>query len=81
MDNDHSKVAKEQQQQQQYDFLARVAYTKVDCLSRYPPPSTFDVPLLDCNKGEVMAPTTFLAMMVVDGYSYGDRGRGVGHLE
>ena len=35
-----------------------------DCLSHYPLPSAAYAQLLDWTKGEVMAPATFLAMMV-----------------
>ena len=52
---------------QEYDFTvehrAGTANTNADCLSRYPLPSAADAPLLDWAKGEVLAPTTFLALM------------------
>ena len=52
---------------QEYDFTvehrAGTANTNADSLSRYPIPSAADAPLLDWTKGEVLAPTTFLALM------------------
>ena len=38
--------------------------TYADCLSRYPLPSDAVASVLDWTKGEIMAPTTFLAFMV-----------------
>ena len=53
---------------QQYDFTvehrAGTANTNADCLSRYPFPSAANAPVLDWTKGEVLAPATYLAMMV-----------------
>ena len=52
----------------EYDFTvehrAGTANTNADCLSRYPLPSAADALVLDWTKGEVLAPATFLAMMV-----------------
>ena len=58
------KVAKRSLLPQEYDFTVRVANTSARCLSRHPLPSAFGAPLLDWAKGEVMAHTTFLAMIV-----------------
>ena len=53
---------------QEYDFTvehrAGTANTNAECLSRYPLPSAANAPVLDWTKGEVLAPVTFLAMMV-----------------
>ena len=53
---------------QEYDFVvthrAGVENMNADCLSRYPLPSTAAAPVLDWSKGEILAPVTFLAMMV-----------------
>ena len=38
--------------------------SNADCLSRYPLPSAANAPVLDWTKGEVLAPVTFLALMV-----------------
>ena len=53
---------------QEYDFTvehrAGTANTNADCLSRYPLPSSANAPMLEWTKGEVLAPVTFLALMV-----------------
>ena len=53
---------------QAYDFVVahRVSAknTNANYLSRYPLTSSTGAPMLDCSKGEVMAPTTYLEMMV-----------------
>ena len=53
---------------QEYDFAVEqrvgIANTNADYLRRYPLPSATNVPLPDWTKGEVLAPTTFFAMMV-----------------
>ena len=46
------------------EHRAGTANTNADCLSRYPLPSAANAPLLDWTKGEVLAPVTFLALMV-----------------
>lgn len=52
----------------EYDFVvanrAGVEYTNSDCISRYPLPSSSGAPALDWAKGEIMAPTICMAMMV-----------------
>ena len=52
---------------QEFDFSvthrAGVDNLNADCLSRYPLPSTAEAPFLDWAKGDILAPTTFLAMM------------------
>ena len=62
------KLAKWSLLLQEYDFTvehrAGTANTNADCLSRYPLLSAADAPVLDWTKGENLAPTTFLAMMV-----------------
>ena len=52
---------------QEYDFIVvhrtGTANVNVDCLSRYPRPSTDEAPFLYLTKGEIMALATYVAMM------------------
>ena len=46
------------------EHRAGTANTNADCLNRYPLSSAANAPVLDWTKGEVLAPATFLALMV-----------------
>ena len=53
---------------QEYDFTVKhragTDNTNVDCLSRYPLQSSAHAPILDWTRGEILAPASFLALMV-----------------